>query len=59
MDLLGEWSKASDRWNPGSAPYILEADVEADADFLKNYATVTYHGLGRGQASARFRLQDR
>ena len=54
MDLLGEWSKASDRWNPGSAPYILEADVEADADFLKNHATVTHHGWDEARQARDF-----
>ena len=50
MDLLSEWRKASDQWNPGAAPYMLEAD----ANWLESYSTVTYHSWKEAQQSPDF-----
>ena len=55
MELLSEWSKASDQWNAGSPPYTLEAD----ADFLKSYATVTYHSWDEARQAPNFYSPDR
>ena len=50
MHLLSEWNKASDQWNAISPPYMLEAD----ADFLRSYATVTYHSWDEANQAPEF-----